>query len=108
MVARAISGIILIIAVSALIWLGVGFGGFALWEWLSPHLGTAGAAAIVAFILLLGPISVAATLRLRRPAPRSDSALLALLAALGREKPIWIALGAALLGVIEAVFKRRK
>src|SRR6266699_7281630 len=101
--ARAIAGAILMIAASALIWVGVGFAGYALYLAFLPNAGAPLAAALAAFILVIGPLGWVAIANLRhahaaRPKFHAaevqvtpadpEGATLALLAKVAQEKPI--------------------
>ena len=105
---------ILVLVASALIWIGIAFAGFALLTALTPALGLAGAAAIVAALLLLAPIGALVALLIRRP-PRpvegtggNHEVLLGLLAAFGRNKPMVAIATAGLLGLLDMLLRRRK
>ena len=105
---------ILVLLASALVWIGIGFAGFALLTALTPALGLAGAAAIVAALLLLAPLGALIALMIRRPqrplggGEGSHEFLLSLLSGFARNKPL-IAVGVAvLIGVAEMFFHRRK
>lgn len=106
---QALARILGILACAGFIWLGIGFAGFALFSALVPHLGTASAAALTAFVLLIVPAAMAALLGGKGPVSpsRTDSAL-SLIAALAKERPFLAILGAGLLGAAEVLFARRR
>jgi hypothetical protein len=107
--ARVASSIILLIALAALIWFGLGFAGYAIWAGLTPAVGEAAAAAIAAFALLLVPIIALVVLAMRRP-PRveNEGAAIAIFAAIARSKPLMAVAGAALVALAEIFLKKRK
>ncbi|MGH6870196.1 MAG: hypothetical protein ACREHE_01710 [Rhizomicrobium sp.] len=110
MVARLASRIILIVIAAGFVWFGVGFAAYAIWAALVPELGEAWAAALVAFLLLVGPLSITLVLGMRRRRSILDGAegLGGIFTLLARERPLMLLFGAALLGVVEAFLKRRK
>jgi hypothetical protein len=103
---------ILVLVASALIWIGIAFAGFALLTALTPALGLAGAAAIVAALLLLGPLGALVALMIRRPPKPAEGGnhevLLGLLAAFGRNKPLVAIATAGVLGILDMLLRRRK
>jgi hypothetical protein len=119
--ARAIAGAVLMITVSALIWVGVAFAGYALYLAFLPNAGAPLAASIAAAILVLGPLCWAAIVYLHAHATRSKyhpaevrvtpadpaAATLSLLAALARDKPLLAVVFAGLLGASEALQHRK-
>ena len=119
--ARAIAGAILMIAASALIWVGVGFAGYALYLALLPDAGAPLAASIAAIILVIGPLSGAAIIYIHAHATRPKyhpaevqvtpadpaAATLSLLATLARDKPLLAVVFAGILGASEALQHRK-
>lgn len=110
MVARIVPKIILLALAAGFVWFGVGFAAYAVWAALAPQLGDAWAAALVAFLLLVGPLSVAITLgmRRRRPLFSGEEGLAGIFALLARERPLMLLFGAALLGVAETFLKKKR
>jgi hypothetical protein len=119
--AHAIAGAVLVIAASALIWVGVGFAGYALYLAVLPNAGAPLAAAIAAVILVIGPLGWAAIAythaHVRRPrfhpaevqvTPADpEAATLSLLAKLAQEKPLLAVIFAGILGASQAIQHRR-
>jgi len=97
---------------AALIWIGIAFAGYALLMALTPALGSAGAAAIVAALLLLGPLGALVALLIRRPPKPAEGGnhevLLTLLSAFGRNKPLVALAAAGVLGMLEMLLRKRK
>ncbi|HEX3487659.1 MAG TPA: hypothetical protein VHT51_21570 [Micropepsaceae bacterium] len=119
--AHAISGALLLITASALIWVGVGFAGYAIYIALIPRLSAPWAAAIAAAILVVGPLGWA--IIVRAPSSRraefrlsngrtvvkdSQDATLDLLAKVAQEKPLLAMVFAGILGASEAVLHRKE
>ena len=118
---RAVAGVLLLIAASALIWVGVAFAGYALYLAFVPKTGEAWAAAIAAAILVIGPLGWTMMLLLRRPRARPqiqapdpritrqdpEAATLNMLAQVAQEKPLLAVVFAGILGASE-IFLRRK
>lgn len=108
---QALGRILGILACAGFVWVGIGFAGFALTTALAPHIGLAGAAAVAALVLLIVPIIVAALFGRKSPAlegsKRANSAL-SVIAALAKERPVVAMIGAALLGVTEVLFAKRR
>ena len=107
---------LLLIAGAALIWIGIGFAGYAIYAALIDAAGSAGAAAIAGACLLVVPLGATAFLALKprrtlRPPeviePRSDQATLELLANLAKDKPLLAVLFAGALGAAETLRRRR-
>jgi hypothetical protein len=108
----------LLILGSALVWVGVAFGGYALYIALLGNLTPPAAAGATAGILLVGPLLAVLAMQFRRtparvpeldqrPAQRvQDSAMLQLLAGVAKEKPLLAAFAAGLIGAAE-IFRRR-
>jgi hypothetical protein len=108
----------LLIAGSAVIWIGVGFGAYAIYVAFVPALGTPWAAAAASGLLLAGPLSWVLVMQLRRPHPHrptpdprraqndEDKAVLQLLAGVAKEKPLLAVLFAGLIGAAETVRRR--
>jgi hypothetical protein len=119
--ARAIAGAVLMITASALIWVGVGFAGYALYLALLPDAGAPLAACIAAGILMIGPLCWAAIVYLHAHASPAKfhpaevqvtpadpvAATLSLLATLARDKPLLAVVFAGLLGASEALQHRK-
>lgn len=118
---RAVAGLLLLVTASALIWVGVGFAGYALYLALLPQSGPALAAAIAALILVIAPLGWAVIALLRKPQPRAqihppdprfaapdaDSAALNVLAQVAQERPLLAVLFAGILGASEAIRRRK-
>jgi hypothetical protein len=119
--AHAIAGAVLVITASALIWVGVGFAGYALYLALLPNAGMPLAAAIAAVILVIGPLGWAAIVYVHAHAARpkfhpaevqvtpadSEAATLSLLAKLAQEKPLLAVVFAGILGASQAIQHRK-
>jgi hypothetical protein len=110
--ARIISKLIFVIFGMAMVWIGVGFLGFAIAAGLTPHVGMAWAAAITAAILLV-PALLAALFLGRRPPPSKfglggETTLFAVISTLVRDKPLLSILGAGLFGALEVWLNRKK
>jgi len=109
----------LLIAGSAVIWIGVGFGAYAIYLIFVPALGSPWAAAITSGLLLVGPLSWVIIMQLRRPHLHlptpdvrpaqndQDKAVLQLLAGVAKEKPLLAVLFAGLIGAAETVRRQR-
>ena len=120
--AQAIAGAVLLVTASALIWVGVGFAGYALYVALLPNAGAPLAAALAAVILVIGPLGWAAIANLRyahaarpnfHPAEVQvtqadpEAATLALLAKIAQEKPLLAVVFAGILGASQAIQHRK-
>jgi hypothetical protein len=103
-----------------MIWVGVGAGAYAVYVAFVPLAGAGWAAAIVAGLLLSGPLGCLLIISLRAPRPKlytpeptrlpqsdTDRAALALLANVAKEKPLLAMLFAGLIGAAGAVLKRK-
>ncbi|MBN9567906.1 MAG: hypothetical protein J0H30_11765 [Alphaproteobacteria bacterium] len=112
MIRKTIGGVVLAMLAGSLLLVGVGFAGFAIYAALLPALGMAGAAALTAFILLIGPVVFALTAflqRRREPLIKpGEMAMFAALSAIVRERPVLTLLGAGLLGAAEIFLKKRR
>lgn len=115
------------ITASALIWVGIGFAGYAIYLALIPQISAPWAAAIAGVVLVIGPVGWALLVNARRPAkapvkprlhqpdPRiaaaaptdADSATLNLLAKVAEEKPLVAVVFAGILGASEAMANRK-
>jgi type VI protein secretion system component VasK len=118
---QAIPCVIFLILCSALIWVGVGFAGYALYLGLVTQMAAPWAAAIAAGILVIGPISWAFIIKWRilrvRPQLRTSDAqvapaetqdaILGLLAKIAQDKPLLAIVFAGILGASEAILHRR-
>jgi len=113
---------VLAITASALIWVGVGFAGYAIYLAFLPQTGAPWAAACAAAILVIGPLTYAALVNIHMPhvaQPRlhtpdahvtpaqAENATLTLLAKVAEEKPLLAVLFAGILGASEAVMHRK-
>ncbi len=112
MVARIVSAVILTVVAVALVFFGVGFGGFAIWAAITPSLGEAWASAITALIFLIIPLMALLVLSLRRPKSfgrrlEEGAPLAAVFAGLA-SKPLIALAAAALFGAADYFLKRRK
>ena|SRR5438105_13853170 len=120
--AQAISGAVIVITASALIWIGVAFAGYAIYLAFIPRLTEPWAAAASAAILVVGPLGWAALMNIRGREPRvklhhpdprvsipagADDATLNLLAKVAEEKPLLAVLFAGILGASEAITHRK-
>ncbi len=107
----AIARILGILACAGLIWVGIGFAGFALTVALSPSLTLAGAAALTAFLLLVVPVFVVLLYGSRTAGVdetgASDS-ILSDIAHIARKRPLLAMLGAALFGAAEVLLNNGK
>ena len=120
--AQAMVGAVLLITASALIWVGVGFAGYAFYLAFLPNAGAPLAAALAAVILVSGPLGWVAIANLRHahaakpkfhaaeiqvtPAD-PEGATLALLAKVAQEKPLLAVVFAGILGASRAIQHRR-
>jgi hypothetical protein len=120
--AQAVVGAVLLVTASALIWVGVGFAGYALYLALLPNAGAPLAAALAAVILVIGPLGWAAIANIRyahaaRPGfhppevqvtqPDPQAATIALLAQVAQEKPLLAVIFAGILGASQAIQHRK-
>ena len=120
--AQAMVGAVLLVTASALIWVGVGFAGYALYLAFLPNAGAPLAAALAAVILVIGPLGWVAIANLRhahaaRPkfhpaevqvTPADpEGATLALLAKVAQEKPLLAVIFAGILGASQAMQHRK-
>lgn len=109
--AKAVAAIIMLLFLSSLLMAGTFAAAFAIDVALTPSLGTAGAAGLTAFILLILPLGWAIISLIRRPPPShllSETAIATVLASLAKEMPVIALVGAALIGAAGAFFKRKK
>ena len=120
--ANALAGLVLLIFVSALIWVAVAFAGYALYLALLPQAGAPLAAAIAAAILIIAPVTAAIIMKLRAAPPKptpvhvpearitpadSQDATLKLLAQVAEDKPLLAVVFAGILGASEAILRRK-
>ncbi|HEY5048135.1 MAG TPA: hypothetical protein VII49_08965 [Rhizomicrobium sp.] len=108
---KIIAGVVGILACAGLIWVGIGFAGFAFTAALTPWLTLAGAAALAAFLLLIVPVVVVVVLARKTTArvrSRGADNFLVAMASVARERPILAMLGAALFGAGQVFLKSRK
>jgi hypothetical protein len=120
--AQAMGGAVLLVTASALIWVGVGFAGYALYLAFLPNAGAPLAAALAAVILVIGPLGWVAIAYFRhahaaRPkfhpaevqvTPADpEGATLALLAKVAQEKPLLAVVFAGILGASQAMQHRK-
>jgi hypothetical protein len=110
---QAIAGMLGVLACVGLIWGGIGFAGYALMSSLSPGLGTTGAAAITAAVLLIVPIVVVAFSRRSEPEEKPDVAkgadnVLSAIAKVAKERPLVAMIAAALFGAVEVYLNQRR
>ena len=120
--AQAMVGAVLLVTASALIWVGVGFAGYALYLAFLPDAGAPLAAALAAVILVIGPLGWVAIAHLRyahaakpkfHPAEVQvtpadpEGATLALLAKVAQEKPLLAVVFAGILGASHAIQHRK-
>ena len=108
---QAIAGILALIACAGFLWGAIGFAGFALMTALAPGLGTAGASAVTALILLIVAGLIALFSR-RKPIAEAETKgadrVLSAIAQIARERPFVAMVGAALLGAGEVLLSRRR
>jgi hypothetical protein len=118
---RAVAGLLLLVTASALIWVGVGFAGYALYLAFLPPAGPPWAAAIAGAILITGPLAWAVIVLVRKTRPRpqiqppdprfaragADNAALNVLAQVAQEKPLLAVVFAGILGASEAILRRK-
>ena len=120
--AQAMVGAVLLVTASALIWVGVGFAGYALYLAFLPNAGAPLAASLAAVILVIGPLGWVAIAHLRNahaakpkfhPAEVQvtpadpEGATLALLAKVAQEKPLLAVVFAGILGASQAIQHRK-
>jgi hypothetical protein len=111
--AQAIASAVLFVLASALIWIGVAFGGYALFLAFLPRAGAPWAAALAGALLLIGPVGWAAIMNIRRSREvvrthaGAQDATLDLLARVAQEKPLLALVFAGILGASEAVLHRK-
>jgi hypothetical protein len=110
---QAIAGVLGIIVCAGLTCGGIGFAGYALMTSLSPGLGTPGAAAITAAILLIVPIVVVVFSRSSKPDDAADPAkgadsVLSAIAKVAKERPLVAMIAAALFGAAEIYLNQRR
>jgi LPXTG-motif cell wall-anchored protein len=110
MIAKAAAGVVLGLIVAAMVLVGVSFAGFAIFTALQVPTGLAGAAALTALILLIGPllfIFIASLFRPRRQDFIGDAFLANLFTGIVRDRPLLAMLGAGLIGAA-GIFLRKK
>ncbi len=120
--ANAPMGAIVLIFASALIWVAVAFAGYALYLAFLPQSGAPMAAAIASAILIAGPLGAAVIVlfgppqRTRKPfqipaehirSPSAEDTTLRLLAKVAEEKPLLAVMFAGILGVADAITRRK-
>jgi len=112
MFARLASKALILAAIAALIFFGVGLLGVALASALATALGLAGAYAVaggVMLLLALVIVGLMALMKPRRPPPPPPAAFLTmLLGGLAKDLPWAAVLSAGLAGLTEMVLKRNK
>lgn len=106
----AVAGVVGVLACAGLIWVGIGFAGFALLTALEPNVGLAGAAALTALILLVVPVFVVILFGRRggSPSEKGADSVLSAIAQVARERPVLAMLGAALFGAAEVFLNRTR
>ena len=117
---RAVQAVLLL-ALAASVFAGAGFAGFAIFMALAPVMAPAWAAAIAAAILIGVPLLVAFVVRARVRAPRTqpqpqaavggqnpETAAVAMIAGLAKEKPLLAVLFAGLLGAAGTLANDRR
>jgi hypothetical protein len=114
MIMRAAAGAVALLMAIAVVCTGVVYLGFAIDAALTHALGVPGAAALTAFILLIGPLVWCFAVLLRKPAKPTaarvfgEEALGAVLGALVKDTSMIALVGAGLFGLVEAFFKSRR
>ena len=113
MIMRAAAGAVALLMAIAVVCTGVGYLGAAIDTALVNELGAPGAAALTAFILLVGPLVWCLSVLLRKPRKPparalGEEALAVLLGTLAKDTSIIAMVGAGLFGVAEAFFKSRR
>jgi hypothetical protein len=113
MIMRAAAGAVALLMAIAVVCTGVGYLGIAIDTALAKPLGVPGAAALTAFILLIGPLIWCLSVLLRKP-PKppvrafGEEALGLLMGAFLKDTSIVAMVGAGLFGLAEAYFKSRR
>jgi hypothetical protein len=113
MIMRAAAGAVALLIVMAVIFTGGVYMGTAIDTALTNALGVPGAAALTAFILLIGPLVWCLSVLLRKPAKPpvralGEEAVGILLGALAKDTSLLALAGAGLFGLVEAFFKSRR
>lgn len=111
MLSKAAAGIVLGLIAGSLILVGVSFAAFAIFTALVPPVGTAGAAALTAVILLIVPVFYvlfAALSADRRREASGEAALLNVFALLAKDKPLLAMVGAGLAGAAGIWLKKKR
>jgi hypothetical protein len=113
MIMRAAAGAVALLIVAAVIFTGVVYLGSAIDTALAGELGAPGAAALTAFILLIGPLVWCLSILLRKPVKPparalGEEALGLLLGTLAKDTSIVAMVGAGLFGLAEAFFRSRR
>jgi hypothetical protein len=113
MIMRAAAGAVALLMAIAVVCTGVGYMGVAIDAALAKPLGVPGAAALTAFILLIGPLVWCLSVLLRKPRKPPPSALGQealgiLLGTLAKDTSIVAMVGAGIFGIAEAFFKSRR
>jgi len=113
---KTAAGVVLTYAAAALVWIGIAFLGFAIAAALEPSIGLAGAAATAGGVLVIGPLlwiivtlsSANARARKAKEESANDrNAVLNVLMTLAKDKPLMAVAGASLVGLAEALLKRK-
>lgn len=119
--ARLAAQAILFLAAAALVSVGVGFLGYALFAGFAPVTGSAGAAALAGAILLLPVLLAYAVFAARGVAQDREEAArraaekaatpqhigLSLLAGLAKDRPLIAVISAAILGAVSSLLNRK-
>jgi hypothetical protein len=113
MIMRAAAGAVALLMAIAVVCTGVVYLGAAIDTALIDRLGVPGAAALTAFILLVGPLVWCLSVLLRKPRKPpvralGEEALGLVLGALAKDTSIVALAGAGLFGIAEAFFKSRR
>jgi hypothetical protein len=113
MIMRAAAGAVALLMAIAVVCTGVGYLGVAIDAALTKPLGVPGAAALTAFILLIGPLVWCLSVLLRKPRKPparalGEEAIGLVLGALAKDTSIVALAGAGLFGIAEAFFKSRR
>jgi hypothetical protein len=107
---------LLLIAGAALIWIGIGFAGYAIYAALIDAAGPAWGAAVTGACLLALPLGAMTILALKQPRTQGraefleaagDKEALQLLANVAKEKPLIAVLFAGVLGAAETLRRRK-
>jgi hypothetical protein len=112
-----VAKVVVAIVALGILWIGIGFAGYAVTAAFIPFVGLAAAAAIAAvvlialsgiLVLIAKPHAVKLAVPGKEQQQQGDMAMLAALSSVAKEKPLLAVLSAGLFGAADVLLKDRK